>query len=239
MSKKNIIINRSQLKKIDEAANVAVQAPSNNSGAFIQAANSSDAKGDFQTAKDSGGEETGMEVYGPNQNGVRLAVDVPQGSTIGNALQEPEISGQIQKGASVVMRGKGLQYETKKYTKKQLEEVRIANLKKKSKTYTKKALLEVFDDVDYIDRNELIDFCRNNDFYYVIKIFGIPRLSVANSIDTQREIINDICKAGYLEYSNEVDDIVSRKYQEGDNYDVVKLCSMPDENDYYIVWDKD
>ena len=241
MAKKQIVINRSQLRKLNEV-DLSVPAAQNTGAAYGAAVSNSDTRNQLRTLRQNSGEDTSAVVSGPNSNensGI-VNVEVPQGKSASDVItQDPGISKAIEGGARALVTGPGFPMEGKHYTKKELEEARIEQLKECGYHFTKKNLLKEFDEVDYVDRDELIDFCRNNDFYYVIKVFGIQRLSVANSSEIQNEIIDDIQRAGFLKFTHEVDDLVSRKFMEGEEFDVVKVCSLPDEDDYYIVWDRD
>ena len=52
--------------------------------------------------------------------------------------------------------------------------------------------------VENMDRDELAEWCLNNDFLYIFNLFGRWRISGANSSEIQEDIANDIknCEIG-------------------------------------------
>ena len=93
----------------------------------------------------------------------------------------------------------------------------------------------------YVNADELADFCRENDFLYIYNFpFGGLKISCANSSEIQEEIINDIYDAAFLKETHEVDYLLQNRIERGDleNFKVIKLCDIPNEKDYYIVWEQ-
>lgn len=142
MANKKIIINKEQLKRLDEVE-LSVSAPQNTSADYAQALNGTGTRSDLQQLKNTGS-DPGAIVSGPQTTDQSPVVDVnvPVGSSAADALNEPTNSAAIKNGASVRVHGDGFPMESVKYTKKQLEEARLNNIKKNGTVYTKKSLRE-------------------------------------------------------------------------------------------------
>lgn len=142
MGKKKIIINRAQLRKLNEV-DLSVQATQNTSADYGAALNNTNTRGDLQKLKNSGS-DPGAIVSGPNTNDQSPSVDVnvPVGTNPVDALNEPSVSTAIKNGASARLHGDGFPMEGTKYTKRQLEEARLNNIRKNGVVTTKKKLFE-------------------------------------------------------------------------------------------------
>ena len=230
--KKKLVITQEQFRRLNEAdANIVIpfkgNTPQQANAAYQDARNQID----YAKSHASNGDVT-VSLQGDNYDENKpsqVATLDPNNPNITTQLD----SSLFNANPGVEVKDKEV-YEGKVYTKKQLEEARIHNIKKNGKHYTKRKLQEIFGEDDYIDADELIDTLeRIGDFLYVINYFGTWRVSAANASHIQDEIFDDIRSAGYLEYSHDVDDMVEPKV--GGDYYVVKLCSLPNQEDYYVV----
>lgn len=230
--KKKLVITQEQFRRLNEAdANIVVpfkgNTPQQANAAYQDARNQID----YAKSHASNGDVT-VSLQGDNYDENKpsqVATLDPNNPNITTQLD----SSLFNANPGVEVKDKEV-YEGKVYTKKQLEEARIFNIKKNGKHYTKRKLQEIFGEDDYIDPEELIETLEQiGDFLYVINYFGTWRVSAANASHVQDEIFDDIRSAGYLEYSHDVDDMVEPKV--GSDYYVVKLCSLPDQEDYYVV----
>lgn len=231
--KKKLVITQEQFKRLNEAdANIVVpfkgNTPQQADAAYRDARNQID----FAKSHSDNGDVTVSlqgDTFDENKPQQTVALD-PNNPNLTSQLDTSLFTA----NPGVQVRDKEVYTEGKHFTKKQLEEARIRNIKANGKHYTKKMLQEIFGEDDYIDAEELIGTLEGmGDFLYVINYFGTWRLSAANASHIQDEIFDDIRKAGYLEYSHEVDEMVEPKVY-GDYY-VVKICSLPDQDDYYVV----
>ena len=134
------------------------------------------------------------------------------------------------------------------YTKRGVEEMRIAKIKENGRRFTKKALKEsLFSSLsdDYIDKDELAEWCLSGvDFLYYLPYnpFG-DRVSCANSSEIQQEIANDIRNCDYLKAAPEMSERFEKYIDSDEDATVVKLCGVQGEGqysgDYYVLWEKD
>ena len=65
--------------------------------------------------------------------------------------------------------------------------------------------------VENMDRDELAEWCLNNDFLYIFNPFGRWRISGANSSEIQEDIANDIKNCAYIEKTHEMDWLINDK----------------------------
>jgi len=139
MAKKKIIINREQLRRLNEV-DLSVTAQQNTSADYGASLNNTNVRDDLQKLKNTG--DPGAIVSGPNTNDQMPVVDVnvQTGMNPSDVLNEPSVSAAIKNGASARVHGDGFPMEGVKYTKKQLEEVRLANIKENGRICTKKTL---------------------------------------------------------------------------------------------------
>lgn len=127
----------------ENAVNIAAQAKDNSLSSFTTAASDTNTVSDIQKAKSAG--DVNLVVNGPDSNDAqpRQVVNVAAGDTIQNALADQASDELIRNGGSVLINGDGLG-ESYIFSKKKLEEVRLAKMKKDGKVMTKKELRESF-----------------------------------------------------------------------------------------------
>lgn len=91
-----------------------------------------------------------------------------------------------------------------------------------------------------IGEDELIDFCKRNDFLFVWNnpLFG-RRLSNANSSEVKKSVIDDIMNCSKVVRTHEIDNFLYRYEKFFDNFYIVvmKLCDTSD-GDYYVLYMK-
>lgn len=141
MAKKKVIITRDQLNEVE----LSIKANQNTSGSYSDAVNSSTAQGDLKNLKGSTGSDPSAIISGPTTTDKSPTVDVnvPVGMSPADVMNNsPEISNAIKGGAAAMVHGDGFPMEGIKYTKKQLEEARVTNIKKNGTHYTKKSINE-------------------------------------------------------------------------------------------------
>lgn len=139
---KRIIINKSQLLKLNEenSVNLDVQAKNNTTSDFINAATDSTTIGDINKAQAAG--DVNLVINGPNSNDSQPVqrINVAKGDTIQNALNNQANDELIRNGGSAIVGGDGITNENHVYTKKMLEEIRLSNMKKNGEVLSKKEL---------------------------------------------------------------------------------------------------
>ena len=95
---------------------------------------------------------------------------------------------------------------------------------------------------DEIGEDELIEFCSNNDFFFVYDnpLMG-KRLSVANSDEVREDIIDDITSCRRIERTHEVDGYFKYRHEEwfDDFYVVVFKLYGTKDGDYHVVYMED
>lgn len=141
---KKLIINTNQARQINEIT-IGVNSADQSQSGYLKAATSPETYGDIQKARNVS-PDVDTVVSGPksNDNSVVVDVDVPAGSSVQNAMtQNPDNQEAINGGAKVKIHGDGFVTENS-YTKKQIEEARIRNIRENGKYYTKKQLKESF-----------------------------------------------------------------------------------------------
>ena len=89
-----------------------------------------------------------------------------------------------------------------------------------------------------IDRQELLDFCRNSgDFLFIASFFGRTRINAANSSEIIDEICNDIQNTDILEPTHKYDYLLEKYRNEFEDYYVsVMMINDVDGNKYAIVY---
>lgn len=139
---KRIIINKSQLLKLNEenSVNLDVQAKNNTTSDFINAATDSTTVGDINKAQAAG--DVNLVINGPDSNDSQPVqrINVAKGDTIQNALNNQANDELIRNGGSAIIGGDGITNENHVYTKKMLEEIRLSNMKKNGEVLSKKEL---------------------------------------------------------------------------------------------------
>ena len=139
---KRIIINKSQLLKLNEenSVNLDVQAKNNTTSDFINAATDSTTVGDINKAQAAG--DVNLVINGPDSNDSQPVqrINVAKGDTIQNALNNQANDELIRNGGSAIIGGDGITNENHVYTKKMLEEIRLSNMRKNGEVLSKKEL---------------------------------------------------------------------------------------------------
>ena len=139
---KRIIINKSQLLKLNEenSVNLDVQAKNNTTSDFINAATDSTTVGDINKAQAAG--DVNLVINGPDSNDSQPVqrINVAKGDTIQNALNNQASDELIRNGGSAIIGGDGITNENHVYTKKMLEEIRLSNMRKNGEVLSKKEL---------------------------------------------------------------------------------------------------
>jgi hypothetical protein len=142
---RKIIINNNHLRHLYEenSVNIATQAKDNNLSSFVNVASNSNTQSDIQKASVAG--DVNLVVNGPKTNDSQPTqqINVAAGDTLQNALTTQANDELIRNGGSVKITGDGLG-ETIVFTKKQLKEVRLANIKKNGRVLSKKDLIKTF-----------------------------------------------------------------------------------------------
>jgi hypothetical protein len=144
---KKIVISRHQLLKLNEDSNnpinVAAQATDNTVSSFTKAATNPGTLSDIQKAKSAG--DVNLVVTSPESNDDQptQVVNVANGDTVQNAMNNQVNSDLVAKGSTVQVRGDGIG-ESYVFTKKSIREARLAKIKREGKVYTKKDLTERF-----------------------------------------------------------------------------------------------
>ncbi len=90
-----------------------------------------------------------------------------------------------------------------------------------------------------ISEDELINFCKNNDFLYLYRPFGRWKISVANSDEIADDIINDIENCAYFEPTHDMDVYIENKKGlfTSTNHVVVFRLNHTKDGDYYIIYE--
>ena len=250
MGKKKIIITRKQFKKLNEV-DLSVAASQNTGAAYGVAVNNADTRNQLRTLKQNSGEDTGAMVIGPNSNensGV-VHVEVPKGKSPADVItQDPGISKAIEGGARALVTGPGFPMgESARYTKKQLEEARLQNIRRNGKVTTKAKLFEdtlgsqrlSLDEID-----ELRKFCASEEFFMFFMDQRLGRINhnlINNAESLRQQVVYDLTVPNYrtVEYTDEIDYYVD--LQIGSKIDLdtcktVKVVNTTGET-YYIIWE--
>lgn len=138
---KKIIILNKHLKYLNESVNISTLAQNNDLSSFTKAASDTNTKSDIQKAKVAG--DVNLIVNGPKTDDSQPTqqIDVPAGDTVQNALADQANDALIRNGGSVKITGDGLE-ESIIFSKKQLQEIRLKNIKNKGEVVSKKKLIE-------------------------------------------------------------------------------------------------
>ena len=249
MGKRKIVITREQLKKLNEV-DLSVQAPQNTGAAYSSAINAADTRNQLRTLTQNSGEDSAAVVSGPNSkesSGV-VNIEVPRGKNPSDIIaQDPGLGKAIEGGARARFTGTGFPMEeSKKFTKKQLEEARLNNIRKNGRVTTKAKLFEntgKTGPLNYQEVEELKQFCQTADYFEFFHdtLRGRINHNLINTCESLRqEILLDIVNAKRLEYTDEIDYYVElqvgRKI-DMQTSDVVKVFAPAGEV-YYIVWER-
>lgn len=147
---KKVIVTRSQLREmmkgnLKEDIDIAVKAANNSASDYLNALKSPETSKDIMKAKGITPNVNAV-VSGPktNDESPKIDVEVPVGSSAEDVInKQPEIGNAItSKGAEAFIHGNGFPNESKKYTKKQIEEARLDGIRKNGIVMTKKQLTE-------------------------------------------------------------------------------------------------
>lgn len=138
---KKIIINRNQLMKLNEdnSVNLDVQAKSNTTSDFVNAASNPNTVSDINKSQAAG--DVNLVINGPDADDSQPMqnINVAQGDTVQNAINTQANDELIRNGGGAIIRGDGLG-ESRVYSKKMLEEIRLNNMRKNGEILTKKEL---------------------------------------------------------------------------------------------------
>lgn len=146
---KKIIVTRSQLKevmkkKLKEDVDIAVKANGQTGQDYLTAIKDPNTTSDIQKAK-SITPDVNAVVSGPQttDSSPKIDVEVPAGGNISDVFsKQPEIGNAItNKGAQAFVHGDGFG-ESKQYSKKQIEEARLAEMRRTGTVMSKKELRE-------------------------------------------------------------------------------------------------
>lgn len=140
-------INEVMKRKVNEDLNVAVNSQDGSTSGYLNALKSSNTSSDIQKARTVTSDVNAV-ISGPKttDKSPTIDVDVPAGGSADSVMtSNPEINAAISsQGAKVSVGGDGFPNEGKTYTKKQLKEMRLANIRKSGTVLTKKQLTESF-----------------------------------------------------------------------------------------------
>ena len=254
MAKKKIIISRKQLKKLNEVE-LSVQATQNTSGAYADAVNNSNTQSDLKNLKGSTGSDPAAIISGPTTTDKSPVVDVnvPAGMSPSSVMNNSqEIGNAINGGAAARIHGDGFPMEGVKYTKKQLEEARLANIRKNGRVCTKKTLFEGLGEDEIPPQEEreltpeekdaLANFCKGDFLIYGNMGMRGWGTSVINTReDFRQEVISEIYNSKSAKFTNErlsdINRATWRKLYNPQETKVVKLSGVPSGQDYWIIWE--
>lgn len=141
---KKVILTKQQLNKIHESVDMSVKAPDNTSSSFVQTLTSPDTISDLNQARKTA-DDVNTIVSGPKSSDDKptIDVDVPKGDTVQSAISDnPDIATAINNGASAKIHGDGYVQEAKVYSKSDIEEMRLKNIRENGIFMTKKQLDE-------------------------------------------------------------------------------------------------
>lgn len=142
---KKIIISQKHLACLNEenAINIAAQAKDNSLSSFATTATNTNTMGDIQKAQIAG--DVNLIVNGPDtkDSQPQQQINVAPGDSIQNAISTQANDELIRNGGSIKIGGDGFG-ESVVVSKKMVEEVRLAKIKKEGRVMTKKELRESF-----------------------------------------------------------------------------------------------
>lgn len=144
---KRIIISRKQFQKLNEVSlDVSAQANKANSNAVQNTIQNPSTKQQVKQISNATGDAS-LVVSNPKttDDSPTLDINVNQGENPSEKISSNvDINHAIENGAKVRVHGSGFPQESKQYTKKTLEEMRLMNMKKNGHVFTKKELNEIF-----------------------------------------------------------------------------------------------
>jgi hypothetical protein len=131
--------------EITEDIDIAVKANNNTTSDYLNALKNSNTRNDIMKAR-AVTPDVNAVVSGPktDDNSPKIDVEVPAGSTPEDVMiKQPEIGNAItNKGAQAFVHGDGYPNESKRYTKKQVEQARLYEMRRTGTIMTKKELRE-------------------------------------------------------------------------------------------------
>lgn len=135
---KRIVLNKKQINHLQEV-NIVTTASDNSLSSFSKSASDTNTMADIQKAKVAG--DVNLMISGPKSDDEQpvQSVNVSPGQTIADAIGDQADDGLIRNGGRVSVTGDGLG-ESYVFTKKTLEEARLAKIKRDGKVMTKKEL---------------------------------------------------------------------------------------------------
>ena len=142
---KKIIISQRHLAQLNEedSVNISAQANDNSLSSFSSAASSPNTVSDIQKAQTAG--DVNLVVSGPESKDTQpqQIVNVGAGDTVQNAINTQANDELIRNGGSLKISGDGFG-ESVVFSKKMVEEARLAKIKRDGKVMTKKELTNSF-----------------------------------------------------------------------------------------------
>ena len=137
---KKIIINTKQVDYLKESTvNISSMADDNSLSSFSKVATNTNTTADIQKAKVGG--DVNLTISGPDSNDDQpvQVVNVNKGQTVSDAINDQGNDELIRNGSRLCITGDGIG-ESYVFTKKALQEARLAKIKKEGYTLTKKEL---------------------------------------------------------------------------------------------------
>lgn len=142
---KKIIISQRHLTRLneEESVNISAQANDNSLSSFSNVASNPNTTSDVQKAKTAG--DVSLVVSGPESKDTQpqQIVNVGAGDTVQNAIKTQANDELIRNGGSLKISGDGFG-ESVVFSKKMVEEARLAKMKRDGKVMTKKELTNSF-----------------------------------------------------------------------------------------------
>ena len=247
--KKNLVITREQFQRLEE-----VTLGRTGSGALSSSEVNDTINNNTELINQATQQYDSVTIPGEgSMEGASINIPVKRGTNVNSSIVNQALADntkELTNGASVTLVPStngttNTTFESRRFTKKQLEEARIANMKKNGRTCTKKTLFEEVGD-DEINIDELADFCKNEDFYIYINVpfkGGWEAHAVNTNREVRDEVIADIYYTKPQHFSNEMKPEMERILAgKVDNIrGVVKLIgTRPKDNShytYFVVWD--
>ncbi len=183
------------------------------------------------------------KTYKGSQTSPTVTVDYNNGSLNIPAGTPSDAAIRVQNSGSTNNQSTTTVYESRRFTKKQLEEARLANMRKNGRVCTKKTLFESEGEPEF-DLGELVDFCQNNDFFIYIQVpmKGWAPIVVNTQEGLRDEISSDIYNTRPSSFSDEKTDEILQTLSGkiGGLRGIVKVMGTAEDGSkypYYIVWE--
>jgi hypothetical protein len=167
--KKKIIITKSQLKQIQESVDISVKPANSDASSVTQALTSPDTLNDISKAKQTSNDVNAVVQSDDNQPTVDL--NIAKGETVQSAIaNNQDVQKAINNKAGLRVHGDGYPNESKKYSKANIEEMRINKIvdngvaikkglfeesiktKKNYKTWTPDMIDEIYSNIEEYDK---------------------------------------------------------------------------------------